>query len=310
MFGTLRRAARRRAARLRDRLGAVGGHARRHARAGRARTCACWPRRRPRPISTACGHCGATSARAGLVQVAEQYLLMPAHAARLAAVRDGAIGAPTSVQVSSTHLYHAVSMIRGLLGVGFEPVTVTARAFTAPLADPDRLRRLARRRRARARRRRRWPRSTSARPAWASTTSPTTSGGTRCARGASSCAARPVSSSTIALVRLVDAHTVVESHLIRRSDRHRPQPRGLRPRPHQPRRRVRLPQPVHRRALLRGRSRGRAAARARRRLGTRRGAGAVPAGRGPAGSPAQRRDRRGARHRRAPCETGVEPWAA
>jgi predicted dehydrogenase len=72
----------------------------------------------------------------GLVQVAEQYLLMPGHAARLAAVRDGAIGQPTSVQVSSTHLYHAVSMIRGLLGVGFEPATVTARAFTAPLADP------------------------------------------------------------------------------------------------------------------------------------------------------------------------------
>jgi predicted dehydrogenase len=70
------------------------------------------------------------------VQVAEQYLLMPAHAARLAAVRGGAIGEPTSVQVSSTHLYHAVSMIRGLLGVRFEPATVTARAFSAPLADP------------------------------------------------------------------------------------------------------------------------------------------------------------------------------
>jgi hypothetical protein len=69
------------------------------------------------------------------VQVAEQYLLMPAHAARLAAVRAGAIGSPTSVQVSSTHLYHAVSMIRGLLGVGFEPATVSARSFTAPLAD-------------------------------------------------------------------------------------------------------------------------------------------------------------------------------
>jgi predicted dehydrogenase len=72
----------------------------------------------------------------GLVQVAEQYLLMPAHAARLAAVRDGVIGEPTSVQVSSTHLYHAVSMVRGLLGVGFEPVTVSARSFTAPLVDP------------------------------------------------------------------------------------------------------------------------------------------------------------------------------
>jgi predicted dehydrogenase len=72
----------------------------------------------------------------GLVQVAEQYLLMPQHAARLAAVRAGLIGDVTSVQVSSTHLYHAVSMIRGFLGVGRGPVEVRAQAFTAPLADP------------------------------------------------------------------------------------------------------------------------------------------------------------------------------
>ena len=72
----------------------------------------------------------------GRVQVAEQYLLMPAHAARLAIVRDGLIGEPKSVQVSSTHLYHAVSMIRGLLGADCEPAVVAARAFTAPLADP------------------------------------------------------------------------------------------------------------------------------------------------------------------------------
>lgn len=72
----------------------------------------------------------------GLVQVAEQYLLMPGHAARLAVLRAGTIGDVTSVQISSTHLYHAVSLIRGMLGIGFEPVTVDARAFTAPLADP------------------------------------------------------------------------------------------------------------------------------------------------------------------------------
>ena len=72
----------------------------------------------------------------GLVQVAEQYLLMPGHAARLAVVKEGILGEPTSVQVSSTHLYHAVSMIRWLLGVGFEPAVVSARSFTAPLADP------------------------------------------------------------------------------------------------------------------------------------------------------------------------------
>ena len=72
----------------------------------------------------------------GRVQVAEQYLLMPGHAARLAIVQEGIVGEPTSVQVSSTHLYHAVSMIRGLLGLGFEPAVVSARAFTAPLVDP------------------------------------------------------------------------------------------------------------------------------------------------------------------------------
>lgn len=72
----------------------------------------------------------------GLVQVAEQYLLMPGHAARRAVLAAGTIGEVTSVQISSTHLYHAASLFRGLLGAGFEPVEVNARAFTAPLADP------------------------------------------------------------------------------------------------------------------------------------------------------------------------------
>ncbi|MET8153675.1 Gfo/Idh/MocA family protein [Actinoplanes sp. NPDC049668] len=72
----------------------------------------------------------------GLVQVAEQYLLMPAHAARLAAVRAGLIGAPAQVQVSSTHQYHAVSLIRGILGAGRGPVSVRASRTTAPLLDP------------------------------------------------------------------------------------------------------------------------------------------------------------------------------
>src|SRR5207302_1574827 len=64
-----------------------------------------------------------------MVQVAEQYLLMPGHAARRELIARGVIGRPTSVQVSSTHGYHAVSMMRGLLGVGFEPVTVSASRF-------------------------------------------------------------------------------------------------------------------------------------------------------------------------------------
>jgi len=71
-----------------------------------------------------------------LVQVAEQYLLMPGHAARGELVRRGVIGTPTSVQVSSTHGYHAVSMIRGLMGAGFGPVRVVASRHSAPLLDP------------------------------------------------------------------------------------------------------------------------------------------------------------------------------
>jgi len=72
----------------------------------------------------------------GLVQVAEQYLRVPAHAARLAAVRSGVIGTPTQVQVSSTHQYHAIAMMRGLLGAGRGAVSVRASRTTAPLVDP------------------------------------------------------------------------------------------------------------------------------------------------------------------------------
>jgi predicted dehydrogenase len=72
----------------------------------------------------------------GRVQVAEQYPLLPGHAARQALVRRGVIGRPGSVQVSSTHGYHAVALMRSLLGVGFGPVGVSATRFTAPLVDP------------------------------------------------------------------------------------------------------------------------------------------------------------------------------
>ena len=72
----------------------------------------------------------------GLVEVSEQYGLMPSHAARLEVVRRGTIGSPTSVQIASTHMYHAVSLIRSYLGVGLDPATISAQSFTAPLANP------------------------------------------------------------------------------------------------------------------------------------------------------------------------------
>ena len=72
----------------------------------------------------------------GLVQVAEHSPFMPAHQARRAVVDAGLIGAATSVQISSTHLYHAVGLIRHLLSVGRDEVVVRAQRFTAPLLDP------------------------------------------------------------------------------------------------------------------------------------------------------------------------------
>ncbi|MEO3939193.1 Gfo/Idh/MocA family oxidoreductase [Dermatophilaceae bacterium Soc4.6] len=72
----------------------------------------------------------------GLVQVAEQYALMPLNAARLAVVDSGLIGTASSALVSSTHLYHAVALMRRLLGVGREGATVRAQTFAAELVDP------------------------------------------------------------------------------------------------------------------------------------------------------------------------------
>ena len=72
----------------------------------------------------------------GLVQVAEQSMAMPSHEAKLSAVRTGLIGEPTAVHVSSNHGYHAVAIMRALLGIGFEPAAVRATTFSAPLVHP------------------------------------------------------------------------------------------------------------------------------------------------------------------------------
>ena len=90
----------------------------------------------PAPDEESLASLWADTGSSGLVQVAEQYPLMPWHVARLTVVAAGTIGAPTSVQISSTHQYHAVALIRRYLGLTFETATVNAQAFTAPLANP------------------------------------------------------------------------------------------------------------------------------------------------------------------------------
>lgn len=91
----------------------------------------------PAPDAAGLRELWATTGATGNVHVAEQYLRMPGHAARREVVRRGVLGEPTSVQVSSTHDYHAVAMMRGFLGVGAGPTEVRGVRFTAPLVDPS-----------------------------------------------------------------------------------------------------------------------------------------------------------------------------
>ncbi len=90
----------------------------------------------PAPTAEGLRSLWAAVGASGRVQVAEQYTLMPGHAARLAVIGAGVIGTPTAVQIHSTHLYHAVSLIRSFLGAGFADAVVSAREFAAPQADP------------------------------------------------------------------------------------------------------------------------------------------------------------------------------
>ncbi len=63
-------------------------------------------------------------------QLAEQYFLRPDHMARLAFVRSGKLGDIVQARISLTNNYHAVSLMRKYLGVGFDPVTVRALRFS------------------------------------------------------------------------------------------------------------------------------------------------------------------------------------
>jgi predicted dehydrogenase len=73
------------------------------------------------------------------IQVAEQYHLQPFHAARIAVVNSGRLGKVSQVQLSVCHGYHAISLIRKLLGIRFENARISASSFTSPISgSPDR----------------------------------------------------------------------------------------------------------------------------------------------------------------------------
>lgn len=71
----------------------------------------------------------------GLVQVAEQYPYLPKMQVYRALIEAGRLGEVTAAQVSWTHGYHAVAMLRGLLGAGYREASVTARAFATPVTE-------------------------------------------------------------------------------------------------------------------------------------------------------------------------------
>ncbi len=73
------------------------------------------------------------------IQVAEQYWAQPLHAARQAIVDAGTIGAVNQVHLSVCHGYHAMSLIRRLLDIGYEAATIRGQRFRSRvIAGPDR----------------------------------------------------------------------------------------------------------------------------------------------------------------------------
>jgi predicted dehydrogenase len=68
----------------------------------------------------------------GLVQVAEQYPYLPRFVALQHLVESRSLGEVTSVQLSWTHGYHQIALLRRLLGARFDTVEVAARSFSAP----------------------------------------------------------------------------------------------------------------------------------------------------------------------------------
>jgi len=67
------------------------------------------------------------------IQVAEQYHLEPLLAAQISIAREGLLGRVTQAQVSISHGYHGVSVLRRALGIGFEDAEITATTVPSPV---------------------------------------------------------------------------------------------------------------------------------------------------------------------------------
>lgn len=71
------------------------------------------------------------------LQVAEQYFLHPLFQARMKVLSQGILGDLTNLSISWAHDYHGVSLIRKLLGVGFETVSIMGKSYQFPVTVTD-----------------------------------------------------------------------------------------------------------------------------------------------------------------------------
>ncbi len=73
------------------------------------------------------------------IQIAEQFWAQPLHAARQAVVNSGRLGAVSQAYLSVCHGYHAMSLLRRLLGTGFANAEIRGQRFASRvIAGPDR----------------------------------------------------------------------------------------------------------------------------------------------------------------------------
>ncbi len=69
------------------------------------------------------------------IQVLEQYFCQPYHSALLNLIDTGKMGEISNVTLSMIHDYHAMSMMRKYLDLGFEKCTVRAEIYEFPVVD-------------------------------------------------------------------------------------------------------------------------------------------------------------------------------
>lgn len=73
----------------------------------------------------------------GRVQVAEQYFLQPLYAAILKVIEKDMLGEVSNMTLSALHGYHAISIFRKVLGVGFENCKIKGKKYVFPVVNTN-----------------------------------------------------------------------------------------------------------------------------------------------------------------------------